>query len=279
MVDVDGTVRPLKGISTGMPANRIKKQVLASLPAVLACLFLLVAVELFVRVFAISPLILPRPSRIFAEFIKRLPTFPEHIATTLTETICGLTLGAAFAIILALLITEVPMFRRAFMPLIVAQQVLPIIIFAPLILVWFGYGILSKVIIAALICFFPITIALIQGLTTIPPEMIDFARSLGATPWRIMIQIKLRAVLPFFLNSLKPGVTLASIGAVVGEFLGGSQGLGYLIVESLRFINLPAMFAATIVIVLQGLTLYWIIELINRFFLRWQYMRNHGGRS
>lgn len=257
-----------------MVRERVTKKFLATLPALLVTFLFLVLIEAIVRVFAVSPIIFPRPTRIFQEFVKRIPTFPEHIAVTLTEALCGLALGSFFAVALSLLVTEVPAFKRAFMPLVVAQQVLPIIVFAPLILVWFGYGLASKIVIAALVCFFPITIALIQGLTTIPREMIDYPRSLGARNWRIMTQVKFPAALPFFLNALKPGVTLASIGAVVGEFLGGSQGLGYLVVEALRFINLPAMFAATIVIILQGLVLYWLIDLVNRYLLRWQQVQN-----
>jgi ABC-type nitrate/sulfonate/bicarbonate transport system permease component len=254
--------------------STFRKQVNAIWPGLVSIAVVLIGVEILIDVFSISPIILPRPSRVFAEFAARLTTFPEHMLVTLIETLGGLALGAAMAVLLSVLVTEVAIFRRAIMPLVIAQQVLPIVIFAPIILVWFGYGLASKIVIAAMICFFPIATSLIQGLTTIPADMIDFARSLGATRARILTRIRIPFALPFFLNALKPGVTLASIGAVIGEFLGGNIGLGYLVVEALRFINLPAMFAATTVIILQGLVLYGLIEAMNRHLLRWQHLLN-----
>src|SRR4051812_12772382 len=157
------------------------------------------------------------------------------------EAVSGLLIGAAFAIVISLLITEIPLFRRAIYPLILIKQVVPTVVFAPILLVWLGYGITSKVVISAIICFFPIVVNALHGLTALPREVLELASSVGSSRWTILTRLRLPNSLPFIYVALKPTVALAVIGAVVGEFIGGSVGLGHLIVDSLRFINLPAM--------------------------------------
>jgi NitT/TauT family transport system permease protein len=150
-----------------------------------------------------------------------------------------------------------------------AKQVVPVIVFAPIILVWFGYGMTSKIITATLVCFFPVVVNAVHGLTSLPPEILDLARTLGSDKRRIFFKLRLPHSLPYIYTALKPAAALAMIGAVVGEFIGGNEGLGYLIVEALRFLNLPGMFAATIALILLGLALFVLVELVGMVSLKW----------
>jgi NitT/TauT family transport system permease protein len=154
-------------------------------------------------------------------------------------------------------------------PLLVASQVVPSVVFAPILLVWFGYGMISKILIAAIICFFPIVVNTAHGLTAVQPELVELASTVGANTIRVFHRIRLPNAVPYFVTSLKPATTLAMIGAVVGEFIGGSAGLGSLIVLYIRFLNMPAMFATVIVLVLVGLGLYALVEAISMSSIGW----------
>jgi NitT/TauT family transport system permease protein len=225
--------------------------------------------EIVVRAFDVSPLILPAPSRIALELYALSDRMVFHAAVTLTEAICGLVIGASCALTIAVLMTALPLLRRLMFPLLVASQVVPSVVFAPIVLVWFGYGLLSKVLIAAIICFFPVVVNTTHGLTAVQPELLELASTVGARDTRVFLRIRLPNAMPYFVTSLKPATTLAMIGAVVGEFIGGSAGLGSLIVLYIRFLNMPAMFATVIVLVVVGIGLYAVIETAGLMSIGW----------
>jgi ABC-type nitrate/sulfonate/bicarbonate transport system permease component len=225
--------------------------------------------EVLVRWLGVSPIILPPPSRVIQEFVKRFDQILFHSAVTMFEAFAGLVVGVLFALICSFLISEVPTFRRAVYPLILAKQVVPTIVFAPILLVWFGYGVSSKIVISATICFFPIVVNSLHGLNSLPPEIVELARSLGSTRWKILWRLRVPHSVPSVFAAMKPTVGLAMIGAVVGEFIGGNFGLGYMIVESLRFMNLSAMFAATIALIILGMIFFAMVELVGIMFLGW----------
>jgi NitT/TauT family transport system permease protein len=185
------------------------------------------------------------------------------------EAFAGLVTGVAFAMVCSFLILEFTTFRRAIYPLIMAKQVVPTIVFAPILLVWFGYGVSSKVVISATICFFPIVVNALHGLNSLQPEVIELAQSLGSSRWKILWRLRVPHSLPSIFAALKPTVGLAMIGAVVGEFIGGNYGLGYMIIESLRFINLAGMFAATVALMILGMLFFGMVELLGILLLGW----------
>src|SRR5262249_51786226 len=162
-----------------------------------------------------SPLILPAPSRIALELYALSDRMVFHAAVTLTEAICGLVIGASCALTVAVLMTALPLLRRIMFPLLVASQVVPSVVFAPIVLVWFGYGLLSKVLIAAIICFFPVVVNTAHGLTAVQPELLELASTVGANNFRVFQRIRMPNAMPYFVTSLKPATTLAMIGAVV----------------------------------------------------------------
>jgi NitT/TauT family transport system permease protein len=225
--------------------------------------------ELVVRGFDVSPLILPAPSRIAGELYALSGRLAFHAAVTLTEATCGLLIGASAAVSLAVAMCALPRLRRVVFPLLVASQVVPSVVFAPILLVWFGYGLLSKILVAAIICFFPVVVNTGHGLTAVSPELLELANTVGASKSRVFLRIRIPNALPYFVTSLKPATTLAMIGAVVGEFIGGNAGLGSLIVLYIRFLNMPGMFATVVVLVFVGVLLFLVIEAIALSSIGW----------
>ena len=229
----------------------------------------LVIWELIVRAFQVSPLILPAPSRIAAEFPAISGNILRNAAFTLGEAVSGLALGATMALIAAVALSALPPLRRVTFPLLIASQVVPSVVFAPIILVWFGYGVFSKVLIAAIICFFPIVVNTSQGLTAVAPELLELAQTVGARKARVFLRIRLPNAMPYFVTSLKPATTLAMIGAVVGEFIGGDVGLGSSIIMYIRFLNMPAMFATVVLLIAGGLLLFALVNWIGLASIGW----------
>lgn len=240
-----------------------------ALAPTLGVVAVLVAWEVAVRALQVSPLILPSPSRIVAEFPAISGNVLRNTAVTLTEAVCGLLLGSTAAVIVALALSALPLLRRVAFPLLVASQVVPSVVFAPIILVWFGYGMISKVLIAAIICFFPVVVSVSHGLTSVAPELLELAQTVGARKGRVFLRIRLPNALPYFVTSLKPATTLAVIGAVVGEFIGGDAGLGSSIIMYIRFLNMPAMFATVVVLVASGLLLFAVVNWIGMASIGW----------
>lgn len=239
----------------------------AALPGVISIVSVLALWEALVRLFAISPIILPAPSRIGVEVVRQADTLLWNGLVTMYEAVAGLLIGSAFALVISILITEIALFRRAIYPLILIKQVVPTVVFAPILLVWLGYGVSSKVVISAIICFFPVVVNALHGLTELPREVLELATSLGSSRWTVLTRLRLPNSLPFIYVALKPTVALAVIGAVVGEFIGGSVGLGFLIVDSMRFLNLSQMFAAAFALIIVGLVMFGAVELIGIQFL------------
>jgi NitT/TauT family transport system permease protein len=188
---------------------------------------------------------------------------------TLAETVLGFALAAVIGILAAILVATSERVKDFIMPLIVLTQLVPKVAIAPLILIWFGYGMTSKIIVAFLIAFFPIVIDMITGLTMIERELIDLLRSLGASRWKIFVKAQIPNSLPFLFSGMRISITLAIIGAIVGEFVGGSEGLGYLIVVATSQIKTELVFAALAVLTAVGFVLFAIIGMIERLVIPW----------
>jgi NitT/TauT family transport system permease protein len=235
----------------------------------LGLLAVLVVWEVAVRALQVSPLILPSPSRILSEFPAIANNVWRNAGVTLAEALCGLLLGATVAVIVAVALSALPLLRRVTFPLLIASQVVPSVVFAPIILVWFGYGMVSKVLVAAIICFFPIVVNTSHGLTAVAPELLELAQTVGARKARVFLRIRLPNAVPYFVTSLKPATTLAMIGAVVGEFIGGEVGLGSAIILYIRFLNMPAMFATVVVLIVSGLGLFALVNGVGLASIGW----------
>jgi NitT/TauT family transport system permease protein len=216
--------------------------------------------------------ILPTPEKVVIRLWQVLAdgSLFTHIGRTLSELLLGLALGLSTATLAGYLLAKSRLLERLLAPYIVASQAVPIIAIAPLIFIWFGPGLLSNVLLTALIVFFPILINTIVGLRSVPPELADLMRSYRATRWETFHTLELPAALPVLLGGLKIGATLAVIGATVGEFVRPSAGLGYLILTAKNRFDTELVFVALIALAAMALSIYGAVSLAERQLLSWQ---------
>ncbi len=216
--------------------------------------------------------ILPTPARVASRFLKLAAgeMLWLHIRMTLIEVFAGLGLGMAVAFLLGYGIARWRGLERILSPYIVASQAIPIIALAPLLVIWFGFGPLSKIVVCALVVFFPLLVNTIVGLRSVERDLRDLMRSLEATRWQTFRYLELPAALPVLFGGLKIGVTLAVVGAVVGEFVGADRGLGFLVNLGRGLLDTPLMFAAIFLLVIIALLLYGLVALLESALLAWR---------
>lgn len=239
------------------------------LPALLALAVLVLAWEVLGTAFGLRQVIAPLPSAVLAELRAKWQHVPRHALVTLIEVFAAFAVSAVAGIGGGVVIVASRFLAQVFMPLILALQVVPKIAIAPLILIWLGFGPVGKVAIALTVAFFPVLINTIAGLQSAPPEILDLARSLHASRVKLFQKVLFPNALPYIFTGLKISMTLAVVGAVIGEFIGGNQGLGYLIQQAQFEINTPLMVAAILVLALIGLAAYGLVVLAERLCVPW----------
>ena len=194
----------------------------------------------------------------------------NHTMVTLGEVLVGLFIGLGTAVIMGYWLAKFGWLERILAPYIVASQSVPVVAIAPLLVIWLGPGVLSKILVTALIVFFPILVNVIVGVRTVSPDLYDLMRSFQANRWQILRYLEIPAAMPVFLGGLRIGATLAVIGAVVGEFVGADRGLGFLINVGRGLYDTSLVFVAIFTLVTMALTLYAIVSLLERKLLAWQ---------
>lgn len=218
----------------------------------------------------LDPLLVPSPSEIATSLVDDRVILFENALVTLGEVLAGfglaLVLGAGAAVLLHLY----EPIRQAAYPLVVASQTVPVIVIAPILVVWFGYGIGPKLAVIALICFFPITVNTLDGLRSVPRDLIDMMRSLDADRARILSDVELPSALPYLFSGAKIAVAVAVIGAVFGEWVGASSGLGYLMLQDNAQLETARLFASVFLLSVIALTLFGVVALLERAAIRWQ---------
>lgn len=231
-----------------------------------AAFFILIAVawEGGVRLFEVKSYLLPSLSSIAAETWKAKHLLWHHSLVTLGEVALGFTAAMVLGIAIAALVFFVPLAKRTLYPLVVALQSIPKIGLAPIIVVWCGYGLLSKVTMAFLFAFFPIVITTLGGLASTPAHLEEHFRALGARPWASFWHLRVPAALPSFVDGAKVAMPLAVIGAIVGEFVGSNDGLGNLILLATGSSQTALSFAALLVVTFLSLLLFYLIEALGR---------------
>ena len=259
-----GTLR--KGLS------RIPGKYHAYLLAPPALLVFLCLWQLLVMLGSYPTFILPAPAIVFRKFVLALTdgTLLHHARATLREVLLGLAVGLSAATCLGYVFAKSKSMERLLSPYIVASQSIPIVALAPLLVIWFGFGTLSKVIVCALIVFFPVLINTIVGLRSVDENLVDLMRSYGATRRQMFTMLEIPAALPVLLGGLKIGVTLSVIGAVVGEFVAADEGLGFLVNLSRGLFDTPMMFVALFALVIIALSLYGGVVLLENRLLSWR---------
>lgn len=237
---------------------------------------LLLLWEAGVRITDLPLYILPPPSRVVVTLFVDMRLIGYHAAATVAAVALGLALGTVSGILIAVAGYYVPPLGRALMPWMMASQIVPVFGLAPLLILWLGYGILPKGIVAALLTFFPIAVNVSDGLRSSDQDIIDLLRSLGAPERRILRLVRAPLCLPYLLSGLKVGATLSVAGATIGEWIGASRGLGYFMLQANALLRVDRVFAAVVALTLIGAGLVGAVRLSERHLLSWR-RRGRGG--
>lgn len=212
---------------------------------------------------------LPAPSAIGQELWAERDLLAEHTWVTLQEVLIGFAIALVGGVLLAGLISISRTLERVIYPSVIASQTIPIIVIAPLLLIWVGYGLEHKVIVVALISFFPIVVNTVDGLKAADPDMLNLMRTLGANRWQVFAKAQMPACLPFLFSGIRIAVTVAVIGAVIGEWVGSREGLGYLVIRSKPQFLSERVYAASVLLSLMGVGLFLVAGLLERVLLPW----------
>ena len=230
---------------------------------------LFVAWEFAVHLTGVKEYLLPPPSKVWTEFLKRYPTVMDGAWVTTQEIIAGYLLAVVVSIPLALAVAYSRFVENAIYPVVVFLQIVPKIAIAPLFIIWFGFGFTPKLLLVFLLSFFPIVVASIAGFKSVDPEIMDFARTTGAGGWKMFAKIRLPQALPDIFTGLKVGAALSATAAVVAEFVASDRGLGYLLLQYNGNLDTPMVFAIIVLLSLIGLAVYYVVEIIERITIPW----------
>lgn len=224
------------------------------------------------RYSSLPEFILPSPSSVWGRFVESIEdgTLQKHTLTTFSEVLGGLSIGVVVAAIMGYMLGKSETAERILAPYIVASQSIPVVAIAPLLIIWFGSGRISKILISALIVFFPVLVNTIVAVRSVPEDLRDLMRSLRATSFQIFTKLEVPAAMPVLLGGLKIGATLSVIGAVVGEFVAADEGLGFLINLARGMYDTAMVFVTVFILVAMALTLYSIVAIIEVKMLAWR---------
>jgi len=237
----------------------------------IAGIFLILAAwELVCKSFEIPDFILPQPSRIITVAVKQAAVLLPHAGVTALEVVIGILISLMVAIPLAMIMFAHPSVENAIAPFLVASQAIPVFAIAPLLVVWLGYGIASKVLMAAVIIFFPITVSLLEGFKSCDQEYRVLFQLMGAGFWKTMRLLYWLWALPHFFAGLKVGVSVATIGAVIGEWVGAQQGLGYLMIQANARLRVDLVFAAILWLSAMGLSMWVLVGFLEKKVITWK---------
>lgn len=240
------------------------------LPALILVILTIGSWELITSYTAIPDYILPAPSAIIRSLVNNFRLLLYHSGYTFAAVLPGLGLAMIISPLLALLMDRFTFVKKAIYPLLVVSQAVPIFAVAPLILIWFGVGLLPKVLIVALVCFFPLTINLVEGFSQVDPEAVELMQTMQADRLLITRSVHLPSTLPYFFSGLKIAATYSVLGAIIGEWLAARAGLGIYMLRAMHSFRTVDLFAAIIVVVVLSLVLFKLVELAGRLAMPWQ---------
>ena len=234
--------------------------------------------EAAVHILDVPRYILPAPSKIGVTLFAEHAQLLKHTFVTLQEMLLGFALAVSIGIPLAVLMFEFPMLEKALYPYVIGSQTVPVFAIAPLLVLWFGFGIASKVIMAALIVFFAIVLNTLDGLKSTDPDTVNLFRILRATRWQILWKVRIPSALPFIFSGAKIGISISTIGAVIGEWVGAKAGLGYLMLYANGKLQVALVFAAIFCLTLLGLSLFGLMTLLERYAMPWRQYNKANAR-
>ena len=231
----------------------------------------LVAVwEAAARLLELPPYILPPPSAVAVALWVRADLLAHHALITATEIVLGLLCGVVLGVGTALLVVRSSIARRWLLPVVIASQAIPVFALAPLLVLWFGYGLASKIVMAALVIYFPVAASFFDGLRTTPAGWMELARTMGAREGAILRHLRIPAALPALAQGLRIAAAVAPIGAVIGEWVGSGAGLGFLMLHANGRMQIDLLFAALVVLAAMAIALYYGLDALLRRLVPWQ---------
>jgi len=240
-------------------------------PAASLVLALVVLWQLAVQIWQIQPWLLPSPLAILVAGWDARGLLADHVLQTGLETLLGFGLALAVGVGLALALDASAWIRKALYPLLVVSQTVPVVAIAPLLIIWFGYGIWPKVLVVGLVCFFPIVVSTLDGLRSADPDLIALVRTMGASPGQVFAKVRWPGALPGLFSGIKIGITYSVVGAIIGEWVGASRGLGVFMIRATNAFRTDWVFASILVVALLSLALFAIVQATERVVLRWYY--------
>lgn len=214
--------------------------------------------------------ILPAPWSVAQAWLDRYDLILRHAVITAAEIVAGLALGSILGAGSALTMAASPHLRRAILPVLVASQAVPVFALAPVLVLWLGYGPASKIAMAVLVIYFPVSAAFLDGLRRTDPGWIELARTMNARPWAALLRVRMPAALPALASGLRVATAVAPIGAVIGEWVGSSAGLGFLMLQANARMQIPLMFAALLTLAVLAVLLYLVVDAALRRLIPWQ---------
>ena len=247
--------------------------------SVVVLLLVIALWELIVRVSNVEDYVLPPPTSIVDEIIESSPGQLIPAAwVTLQEVLAGFALGTVVGVLLALVVTHSVWVRRALEPLIVASQTVPIIAIAPLFIIWFGFGVTPKILMVSIITFFPVAINTMAGLSAVEHETVSLMRALSASRLQILLKVRIPSALPFFFTGLKQAAVLSVIGAIAGEWVGATEGLGPLMLGAQAAFRTTLVFAAIVYLAAIGIVMFLLVSALERAVIPWYYLTRSSRR-
>lgn len=230
---------------------------------------ILVAWQLYVTWANVDPVVLPSPTRILGALVDYRDLAAEHTLPTLGETLVGFSVSVVAAVAVAIVMDQLEPVRRAIYPLLVASQTIPILAIAPLMIIWFGFGLLPKVIVIVLVTFFPIVVALMDGFASTRPDALDLLRTMGATDRQAFWKVRLPTALPSFFTGLRISITYAVIGAIFAEYVGAYEGLGIWMQLSKNAFRTDLVFVAILITAVLSVGLFLLVGAVERLVIPW----------
>lgn len=226
--------------------------------------------EIIVALLDLNKIVIPAPTDILLALKLNYILLLKETGVTMLEAVLGFLLGSSFAFLLAVIFIHSQIIKSALFPYAIAIKATPLITIAPLLVLWFGNGILSKVVMSALVAFFPVLINSVKGLSSVDQEVIQLMSSLSASRWQVLTKVRFYNSLGYLFSALKTATSLAVVGAVIGEFTGAQSGIGHLISTSSYYLDTPLVFAGIMMISLGGILFFWVIGFLEQKIVFWE---------
>ena len=249
------------------------------LPVIIFTFIIFAIWQFIVKAGFVDPYVLPAPTDVFKMIYADFDNLSSHLLVTLKEASIGFILSIVFAFILAMIMEFFPLIKKGLYPLLIVSQTVPIIVLAPLFGMWFGFGIMPKIIIVILVCFFPIVINLVDGIDSVDEELIHLDHSMEAGTFITFRYIKVPYALQSMFSGIKISATYAIMGAVIGEWLGGSKGIGVYMLRVRHSFQLSKMFAAIFLIVILSISLFKLIDYLQIMLMPWTRIKGENNEK